>query len=234
MNRRVAYLVVAATVGAMGVAGTLYAYASWAVPSLPVTVKVRTEKMPRGVTPSVTKQGGDAVVSWSAQEIGPGSTMDHYVVTAHSVDTPPLPDITRTVTASGGATETVIFGAAEVAGGKWYWTTVPKLRLWVGTESGKSDRLKFPGTPATPPAGTIAAARSAGSTPATTAPTADAPVGAVVAPPAAADQPAPTTPATAPAADKPVDAATTAPAATPTTTAPAEAPSTTGTEDTAP
>ncbi|MFD0520027.1 hypothetical protein [Paractinoplanes durhamensis] len=44
MNRRVAYLVVAATVGAMGVAGTLYAYASWAVPSLPVTVKVRTEK----------------------------------------------------------------------------------------------------------------------------------------------------------------------------------------------
>ncbi|GIM91233.1 hypothetical protein [Paractinoplanes toevensis] len=231
MKRTATYLVVAGTVGALGVAGTMFAYANWTIPSKPITVRVRTEKMPRGVTPSAAKQSGKAVVSWSAQEIGPGSKMDHYVVTAHSVDVPPLPDITRTVAATSGDTETVTFSAAEVAGGKWYWTIVPKLHLWVGTESGKSQRLNFPGTPA---AGTAAAARSVDTS--TTAPTTTTgePADGAATPPAETDRPAETTATTAPAAAVPTEAATTTPAATPTTTSPAETPSPTETVTTGP
>ncbi|WP_433297878.1 hypothetical protein ACQP2F_42070 [Actinoplanes sp. CA-030573] len=204
MRRPLTYLVVAAVVGALGVAGTMVARADWAIPSKPVSFRVRSEKMPRGVTPSVAKQGGGALVSWSAQEIAPGDRMDRYVVTAHSVSEPPLPDVTHTVTAGGGASESVTFAAAEVAGGKWYWTIVPKYRLWVGEESGRSDRLAFPGAPAV---------RSAGANPATEAAVAG-PAAPPATPPAATTAPATAAPADTPHAT-PAETRSASPEATP-------------------
>ncbi|MFG1989212.1 hypothetical protein ACGFJ7_04420 [Actinoplanes sp. NPDC048988] len=132
-----------ATVAALGIAGTLVAEADWMIGGS-AEVRARTAGMPRGVKPSVAKQSKAAVVSWSAQEIAPGIRMDHYVVTAHSVDVPMLPSISRAVAATGKATESVVFGADEVAGGRWYWTIVPRFALWTGAEGGRSTKLNFP------------------------------------------------------------------------------------------
>jgi hypothetical protein len=145
------HLVVVSVVAALGLAGTLTAFADWSIPGT-VTVKARAVKMPRGVNPSVAKQSKTAVVSWSSQELVPDVLMEQYVVTAHSADEPPLPDVAHTVSAAGSSTEFVTFAADEVAGGKWYWTIIPKFRQWAGAESGKSQKLNFPGVPATPEA----------------------------------------------------------------------------------
>lgn len=145
MRRLRSALLVGAVVVALGTAGTVLAYAGgWTVEGGQATLTAKVAKMPRGVEPSVAKQAKQAVVSWSAQEIVPNVRMDHYLVTAHSVSDPPLPDVTHTVAAGGGAVETVTFTAGEVAGGRWYWTVTPKYRLWTGEESGKSARLTFP------------------------------------------------------------------------------------------
>lgn len=178
MRRGTRQLVVVSVVAALGLAGTLTAFAGWSIPGT-VTVKARAAKMPRGVAPSVAKQSKTAVVSWSAQEIVAGVLMDHYLVTAHSADEPPLPDVTHTVAAAGSSTEFVTFAADEVAGGKWHWTVIPKFRQWAGAESAKSQKLNFPGVPVSPQA------RVAQS------PAADAVVDAVPAP----DSPAPDGPA---------------------------------------
>ncbi|BCY14874.1 hypothetical protein [Actinoplanes sp. L3-i22] len=149
MRRAGRILLIGAVVGSLGVAGTVFAYAGgWIVTGKPTRLTANVAKMPRGAEPSVAKQGSDAVVSWSAQEIAPGVRMDHYVVTAHSVDEPVQPDIARTVTAGSGPAETVVFAAAEVAGGKWRWSVVPKYRDWTGEASKPSQRLVFPALPA--------------------------------------------------------------------------------------
>ncbi|GAA2614364.1 hypothetical protein [Paractinoplanes durhamensis] len=190
------FLIGAAVVLALGVGGTALAYAGgWTITGN-AAVSAKVAKMPRGVTPSAAEQSGRAVVSWSAQEITDGVLMDHYVVTAHSVDDPPLPDIARTVAASGSATETVAFPAAELAGGRWYWTIAPLYRTWTGEESGKSQRLTFPGSPAPRPAGDdpAVAPTTDSSTPATPATTPATTAPAVVDTPV---DPPETTPATA-------------------------------------
>ncbi|XVV11942.1 hypothetical protein ACQP2X_45195 [Actinoplanes sp. CA-131856] len=175
MRKPLRYLLVAVVVGGLGAAGTMAANAAWTI-SGNGQVKMRAPSMPRGTTPSVAKQSSAAVVSWSAQEIVPDVRMDRYVVTAYSADTPARPSISRTVTATGEATESVTFGAEEVAGGRWYWTVVPRFALWVGDESGKSAKLNFPApVKASQPAADAARAAptTAPSTPATpVAPTA--------------------------------------------------------------
>jgi hypothetical protein len=142
MRRGTQFLLVGSVVAVLGIAGTLTAFADWAVPGT-VTTKARAATMPRGVQPSVVKQLKTAVISWSAQQIGPDAWMDEYVVTAHSLNTPPLPDVTHTVTATDGPSESVTFSAGEVAGGTWQWTITPHFRHWVGPESRKSSRLTF-------------------------------------------------------------------------------------------
>ena len=139
-------ITVVATVTA---AGTYVAYANWIVPSKQIQIKVTSADMPRGVTPTVVESGGGALVTWKAQEIGPGARMQSYIVTAHPVSEPSLPDITHTVIASGGATESNAFPYSEVQGADWYWTLVPKFQSWVGAASMKSGSLLFP-TPTNP------------------------------------------------------------------------------------
>ncbi|MEU4687523.1 hypothetical protein [Actinoplanes sp. NPDC023714] len=149
MRRAGRALLVGGVVTVLGAAGTVYAYAGgWTVDGrLGVTAKVA--KMPRGAEPSVAAQSRRAVVSWSAQEIVPGVLMDHYTVTAHSVSDPPAPAVTHTVAADGGATESVTFTVAEVAGGTWRWSVTPRYLGWTGEQSRLSRRLTFPAAPAT-------------------------------------------------------------------------------------
>ena len=114
-----------------------------------LTVGVKVAKMPQGATPSVAQDGKAAVVSWSTQEIAQGADMTAYVITAHSVNKPPLPDVVHEVAGKTKNSQSVKFKAAEVAGGKWKWTVIPKFHSWVGQESDRSDPLDFPGVPAT-------------------------------------------------------------------------------------
>jgi hypothetical protein len=94
MRRPVKYFVVAAAVGGLGAGGTLTAYAAWALPIQAAKVRIVAAKMPQGVTPSAALQDGQAVVSWSAQELRAGVRMQRYTVTAHSVDvTPSMPPV---------------------------------------------------------------------------------------------------------------------------------------------
>jgi hypothetical protein len=159
MRRAAKTLIFTAAVVTVGIAGTVVAYAGgWTVPDGRATLTAPVAKMPRGVEPSVARQGGRAVVSWSAREIVPGVRMDRYVVTAHSADAPPRPDVTRTVTAGGGATESVVFPAAAVTGGRWSWTITPRYRLWTGAESPQSRRLAFPAGAEEAPVGAVAPA----------------------------------------------------------------------------
>jgi cell division septation protein DedD len=138
-------LVVTVAVALVG-AGTLTAHAAWLVPG-PVGLKIRTVQMPRGVTPSVAEQDRRAIVSWSAQHIAPGTAMQRYVITAHSVDRPPLADVVHTVVATGADARSTVFAAGEVAGGTWYWTLVPTFESWVDKESKRSGTLGFPAAP---------------------------------------------------------------------------------------
>ncbi|GIF24569.1 hypothetical protein BJ973_008048 [Actinoplanes tereljensis] len=191
-------LVIAVIAVALGAGGTAFAYAggSWTVPGQ-AAMTAKVAGMPRGVVPSAAKQGDRAVISWSAQEIGDGVLMDHYVVTAHHVGEPQRPDITRKVAASGEATEVVTFGAAELVGGRWYWTIMPLYRGWTGAVSGRSQRLRFT---AAPPADTADAPAAAPEPPMiTTAPATTAP---------ATEEPIVTTPETTPATTEPAEAPT--------------------------
>lgn len=187
MRRAIAILTSVVAVAAFGTAGTLVAQASgWTLEDGRITLSTRVTKMPRGVAPSVARQGVQVVVSWSAQEIVPGVKMDHYVVTAHNVND--LPDVAHTVAASGAAVESLAFTSAEVGdGGKWYWTIVPKFHLWAGAESGKSQRLTLP-------VASVAAPLPA----ATLAPTTSPTPSALPTSPSAAPPPQTTPPATTP------------------------------------
>jgi hypothetical protein len=152
MRRTGRSLLVGGVAAALGVIGTVFAYAGgWALADNTASFTVKVAKMPRGVEPSVAKQSGRAVVTWTAQELTSGSLMDHYVVTAHRVGAPGKPDIARTVAASGTATEVVTFTATELASGTWHWTVVPKFRDWTGTASRTSRNLTFPAAPALRP-----------------------------------------------------------------------------------
>lgn len=165
---------------AVGVAGTVYAYAGgWTLTTNRASLTATVAKMPRGVEPSVAKQDGQAVVSWSAQELVAGVRMDHYVVTAHSVSEPARPDVAHAVAASGAATESLVFPAGEVGGGKWRWSIVPKYREWTGEASKPSPKLAFPAVPvpqvaaaAVPPAA-VTSPSPAPATPSATSPAAD-------------------------------------------------------------
>jgi hypothetical protein len=147
----------AVAVGLAG-AGTISAYAAWSVPVDTLTVTAEAAEMPRGVTPRVAPRDGEAVVSWDAQELAPGTRMDHYVITAHHVGAPARPDITQTVAATGAATETHAFEASAVGGGRWFWTLVPRFASWSGAESAASAELSFPAAAATPSTGGAAQA----------------------------------------------------------------------------
>jgi hypothetical protein len=168
-----------AVVVAMAAGGTVLAYAGgWIIPDNKASLAAGVAKMPRGVEPSVAKQSGQAVISWTAQEIAPGTLMDHYVVTAHHVGTPAEPGIARTVAASGNATESVTFTGTELAGGTWNWTITPRFREWIGATGRKSRNLVFPAAPvarSANPSGAVAAPPTPGSgggpSPVTSSPT---------------------------------------------------------------
>lgn len=139
----------AGVVTALAAAGTMFAYAGgWALTDNAASITTNMAKMPRGVEPSVAKQNGQGVVSWTAQEISPAVLMDHYIVTAHRAGSSAGPDVTRTIIASGGATESATFTATELAGGTWNWTITPRFREWIGDASRKSRDLQFPAAPA--------------------------------------------------------------------------------------
>ncbi|MGK5679140.1 hypothetical protein [Actinoplanes sp. URMC 104] len=198
MRRMCRYAVVGTVLAVAGGAGTYVAYADWTVPASTVKVTMKAATMPKGTKPSVAAQSGTAVVSWSAQEIAPGVKMDRYVVIAYSQGVAPKPAIIRDVAATGAVSESAVFGAAEVAGGKWKWTVTPRFASWKGAESGLSKALEFDAAPA---AVLVEA-------PAETA-----------APSPAAKATAPTAPATGPTTPVP-EATTSKPAAVPTTTPP--------------
>jgi hypothetical protein len=204
MRRGIKVGAFAATVAGLGISSTLVAYASWAVPSQVAIGQAVAGKMPQGVTPSAAIQDGRAVVSWSAQELRAGVRMQRYVVTAHSVDTTPRPDVARTVVAGGASTESAVFTSAELGGGKWKWAITPRFETWVGAEGRLSGKVTVPAP--------TAASVVADAVLTTTAPTVPAP-----APTTVPDVPVPVaTPPTAPT-----------PAEVPPTSSPAAAPSTT-------
>ncbi|GAA2869384.1 hypothetical protein Acy02nite_41250 [Actinoplanes cyaneus] len=187
---------IVAVVASLGVAGTVLAYAGgWVVSVGPARLTANVATMPQGVEPSVARQDGQAVVSWSAQEIAPGVRMDHYVVTAHSADDPPRPDIIHTVGAGRGPAETLVFTMAEMTGGKWRWSVAPKYRGWTGEMSRLSQRLVFPAAPAPRVAATPGKGPATKPAPATAA-ASGAPAGEAGAEPAT---PPPTAPEPAPA-----------------------------------
>lgn len=131
-------------IAAMGAAGTVMAHAAgWVLPDNHASLIAGVAPMPRGAKPRVAPQNGQAVVSWTAQQIAPGSLMDHYIVTAHHVGDADRPNITRLIAASGATTESATFASTELAGGTWYWTTAPRFREWTGPASEKSRDLPF-------------------------------------------------------------------------------------------
>jgi hypothetical protein len=150
MKRWTRPVLILTVVATMTTAGTYVAYANWLVPSKKIHVRIASLTMPRGVTPTVAGSGVGAVVSWHAQEIGPGARMQSYLVIAHSAGEPPRPNVQHTVTATGGATESTTFGFSELVGSQWYWTLVPKFQSWAGQESEKTGILTF-ATPTVPP-----------------------------------------------------------------------------------
>lgn len=209
MNHVSKLLLVTATAVAVASAGTVIAYAGWPVSSGPVQVKVRAMDMPQGVRPSAARSGADAVVTWSRQEIGPGATMQSYVVRRHDADG------ARAVKAFGPISGTT-FTDPAVPAGRWYWTVTPKFAGWTGAESRKSENLRFTApeptalvantaaTRAPAPAATPRPSTTGGSEPAAVPP---APVNTVTTPeaaepsttaPAATEEPAPPTTSPAP------------------------------------
>jgi hypothetical protein len=149
MNRVSKLLLVSATAAAVASAGTVFAYASWPVPSKTVKMKVRALDMPRGVEPSVARSGANAVVTWSPQEIAPGATMQSYVVKRHNADDTAVTKAFAPVTAT-------TFMDTAVPAGKWYWTVTPKFADWTGAESRKSAIVKFTAPAATGPTALVA------------------------------------------------------------------------------
>ncbi len=218
-------LVLAATTLALIGAGTMVAQASWTVPGT-AQVKAEATAMSRGSAPSVAKQNGGALVSWSAQEMVPGVRMQKYIVTAHSADDPPRADIVSTITATSADTLSAAFTGSVLAGGKWFWILVPEYELWAGAESKKSDKLAFPAAADSPSVTSLVAdssPQSADPTPIVTTPTSASDVDTPTTP-----KQAPATVATAPPDEKPQPAEqTSSPAAAPMTSDPAPAETTT-------
>jgi hypothetical protein len=157
MRRRyVVTLISAGAALAIAAGGTAIASSTWFVPKAQVTLRIKSVQMPAGRAPSASSLGGNAVVSWSAQEIAPGVLMQQYIVSAHDTNkTNPLANVVHTVTASGATTDSTTFTAAELAGAKWQFGIIPKFELWTGPEGKLSkDRVSFP---AAPSAGVLAA-----------------------------------------------------------------------------
>jgi hypothetical protein len=198
MNHVSKLLLVTATAVAVASAGTVIAYAGWPVASGPVQVKVRAMDMPQGVRPSAARSGPDAVVTWSAQEIGPGATMQSYVVRRHDADG------ARAVKAFDPVAGTT-FTDPAVPAGRWYWTVTPRFARWTGAESRKSENLRFTAPEPTAPVANTAATRA----PAPAATTRPSTTGGSE---PAAVPPAPANTVTTPKAAEPPT--TTAPAAT--------------------
>ncbi|MGX6602353.1 hypothetical protein ACWKSP_09500 [Micromonosporaceae bacterium Da 78-11] len=198
----------------------------WTVSFNEATLNVQVASIPQGITPTAEIKNGDAVVSWGAQELRAGVKMQRYIVTAHSVDETPKPDVKHTVVASGATNESATFTAAELAGGKWKWAITPKFETWVGAEGRLSNpKLGFPAT-ATAAAPAAAAGTTVLAGPVTAAPQPAPTVSNTPVPPTSAtDAPppqpvaetAPTGEATATAGPAPLR--TSPPPAEPTTTA---------------
>jgi hypothetical protein len=161
MRRAVAFPLVGATVVALAVSGTLFAYANWTIPGT-ATVKTRVLPMPRGVTPSVAKHGTQAIVSWSSQELTDGVPMQRYVITAYPADGSP---VIHTVTAADGLTQSTTFTTAELAGARWSWTLSPVFATWTGEPSEKTDKLTFPAAATTSLVADAPAAKTAADSP---------------------------------------------------------------------
>ncbi len=213
--------IVTATIALVG-AGTMIAEASWTIPGT-AKVKAKAADMPRGAVPSAAEQGGNALVSWSAQEIAPGVRMQTYIVTAHSADDPPRADIARTVTATSADTQSAVFTGSVLAGGKWSWTLLPEYARWAGAESKKSDKLTFPAVAGSPSVTTLvadSAAHAAAPAPSTTT------AAAAAGPPKQTDQPPAAGTAPVEETPKPVEQ-TSSPAAVPATSDPAPGATTT-------
>jgi hypothetical protein len=135
MNRRtIRYLTVGSVALGLGIAGTFVAYAQWSIPGQ-AALRVTTAAIPAGGTPTAKKQGDKVVVTWPAQEIAPGVSMQKYVVTAHDSQAPARPDVVHTVAAG---TETAAFTVAELGSGRWSWAVAPKFQLWSGAEGPRS------------------------------------------------------------------------------------------------
>lgn len=216
-------IIATATLTLVG-AGTMIAQASWTIPGT-AKVKAKAAAMPRGAAPSAAKQNGNALVSWSAQEIVPGVRMQKYIVTAHSADDPPRADIAHTITATSADTLSTTFTGSDLAGGKWYWTLIPKFELWTGAESKKSDQRNFPAA-ADSPSVTSLVADSATQT-VTPTPNATTPAIASEADAPKTPEQTPTTVATTPPDEKPKPVEqTSSPAPAPATSDPAPAEST--------
>ncbi|MET8150520.1 hypothetical protein ACIBSW_03570 [Actinoplanes sp. NPDC049668] len=136
MRRPKRTVLIAGVVLTLAAGGTLAANATWSIPGRSAPMNLKTAEMPRGPKPNVTKQGGAAVVTWSAQEIVPGVAMRGYVITRYDADDDSPAEAFPAVT---GTTLT----DADVPAGKFYWTVTPKFAAWSGEESKKSENVKF-------------------------------------------------------------------------------------------
>jgi hypothetical protein len=215
MKRGVWIAAVVAISAAVASAGAVVAYANWTVPSKPIGFTVKSVDMPRGVRPSVAKNGTDAVVSWSPQDIDPGTPIQTYIVKRRNADNDSL-------AATFPRTAAVTVTEKNVAAGKWYWTITPAFALWAGTESKASEKLKFQAPPAdavaanTLVSAATTAATDAAKAPARTTSVVEAPKETVKAvEPPAAPTPAPTRTTAEPTTPAPAESTTSADPSTP-------------------
>jgi hypothetical protein len=177
-------ILIAGVAVTLAAGGTLAANATWSIPGKSAPVKLTTVDMPRGAKPSVSKKGDGAIVTWSPQEIAPGTAMQAYVVTRHDADDA---SSLKVFAAVPGTTLT----DAEVPAGKFYWTVTPRFAAWIGEESQRSENLKFSAPAAAARTAAVTGAAKTGPGAPTAAPTQTAGGGGETADPPPA--PAPTT-----------------------------------------
>ncbi|MEU4217667.1 hypothetical protein [Actinoplanes sp. NPDC026623] len=185
----------------LAVGGTLAANATWSIPSTPTSVKLTTVDLPRGPKPNATKENGGAVITWSSQEIVPGTAMRGYIVTRHDTDDE---SSSKVFAAIAGTTLT----DTGMPPGKFYWTVTPKFAAWTGEESTKSENLKFTAPAASARTAVVTGAPPPGRPTPSAAPTQTAGGGSGTADPPPAPPTGPTPPKET---DPPPVAATTTP-----------------------
>jgi hypothetical protein len=204
-RRTLRYLTIGSIAAGLGIAGTLVANAQWIIPGQG-TVRITTAVLPAGSIPHTKRDGANITVSWAGQVIAPGVPMQKYVVTGHDAQSPPRPDVTRTVAAT-----TATFTLAELGVGKWSWAIAPKYELWSGAEGSRSTPpVTVEGSPGQSTALLAAPAPAAG---ALGKPASERPVATATTTPAAAPMTVPTT--EAPAKRPEPDPTTSAPAKDP-------------------